>query len=51
MLHQIQNANKKIEIIKMNQMEVLWLKSLTKIKHSLERLNSGYELAEQNKQT
>lgn len=45
-MHQIEDINKKIGIIKTNQMEVLYLKSLTETKHSLEGLNTSYKLAE-----
>ena len=48
MSHQIENVNKEIEIIKNNRMEILELKStISKIKNSVEWLNSRFELAEE----
>lgn len=45
--HQIWHNNKEIKIIKQNEKETLDLKSkIAKMKNSLERLNSRFELSE-----
>ena len=50
--HKILNINDEIEIIKKNQIKILWLKStITEIKNSLEWFNSRLELIEENQWT
>jgi len=51
MSHQIENINKKLEVVKRNQIEILELKStITEMQNSPEALNSRIEQAEKKNQ-